>query len=579
MIKFRLLRLLKKGARYVLLEIIWQWLELVSQIIIIGCVARTISGVFYSIIDTRLVMIYLGVALFAIFSRVVFDRLYTEASFEAGVEAKKNLREEIYSKLLRMGSGYRQYVSTAQITQMMGEGVEQLDVYFGKYISQFAYSLLAPLTLFFVLSRYNFNTAAVLLVAVPLMPVIIMALTKAAQKLLDKYMESYYSLGDTFLEKLHGMTTLKVYNADEKAAEDLDEECQNFRKISMKLISLQLYSTFAMDFITYVGTAAGIVFTINTYLKGNMELEAAIMFLLLAAEFFLPLRLLAVYFQIGMNGIKSADNIFAFLDIKEPAQGKEVITEGPYNIAFRAAGFSYKGIDILKDLTFDVPEGKMVSLVGVSGSGKSSVANLLRRQVKGYDGSISINGKEIKSLNEKALMAVITAVSANSFLFPGTVRDNLLLGNSKSSDKKLIGILKLMNLMEELNPKGGLNFILEEGGRNLSAGQRQRLLIARALLKNTPIYIFDEATNNIDVESEDLIMKVIRQLSKEMGKTIILITHRLENVVASDEIFMLTGGSISEHGSHNQLMEKGGKYAALYKAQKALENYPGGEVS
>lgn len=579
MIKFRLLRLLKKGARYVLLEIIWQWLELVSQIIIIGCVARTISGVFYGIIDTRLVMIYLGVALFAIFSRVVFDRLYTEASFEAGVEAKKNLREEIYSKLLRMGSGYRQYVSTAQITQMMGEGVEQLDVYFGKYISQFAYSLLAPLTLFFVLSRYNFNTAAVLLVAVPLMPVIIMALTKAAQKLLDKYMESYYSLGDTFLEKLHGMTTLKVYNADEKAAEDLDEECQNFRKISMKLISLQLYSTFAMDFITYVGTAAGIVFTINTYLKGYMELEAAIMFLLLAAEFFLPLRLLAVYFQIGMNGIKSADNIFAFLDIKEPAQGKEVITEGPYNIAFRAAGFSYKGIDILKDLTFDVPEGKMVSLVGVSGSGKSSVANLLRRQVKGYDGSISINGKEIKSLNEKALMAVITAVSANSFLFPGTVRDNLLLGNSKSSDKKLIGILKLMNLMEELNPKGGLNFILEEGGRNLSAGQRQRLLIARALLKNTPIYIFDEATNNIDVESEDLIMKVIRQLSKEMGKTIILITHRLENVVASDEIFMLTGGSISEHGSHNQLMEKGGKYAALYKAQKALENYPGGEVS
>ena len=579
MIKFRLLRLLKKGARYVLLEIIWQWLELVSQIIIIGCVARTISGVFYGIIDTRLVMIYLGVALFAIFSRVVFDRLYTEASFEAGVEAKKNLREEIYSKLLRMGSGYRQYVSTVQITQMMGEGVEQLDVYFGKYISQFAYSLLAPLTLFFVLSRYNFNTAAVLLVAVPLMPVIIMALTKAAQKLLDKYMESYYSLGDTFLEKLHGMTTLKVYNADEKAAEELDEECQNFRKISMRLISLQLYSTFAMDFITYVGTAAGIVFTINTYLKGNMELEAAIMFLLLAAEFFLPLRLLAVYFQIGMNGIKSADNIFAFLDIKEPAQGKEVITEGPYNIAFRAAGFSYKGIDILKDLTFDVPEGKMVSLVGVSGSGKSSVANLLRRQVKGYDGSISINGKEIKSLNEKALMAVITAVSANSFLFPGTVRDNLLLGNSKSSDKKLIGILKLMNLMEELNPKGGLNFILEEGGRNLSAGQRQRLLIARALLKNTPIYIFDEATNNIDVESEDLIMKVIRQLSKEMGKTIILITHRLENVVASDEIFMLTGGSISEHGSHNQLMEKGGKYAALYKAQKALENYPGGEVS
>lgn len=579
MIKFRLLRLLKKGARYVLLEIIWQWLELVSQIIIIGCVARTISGVFYGIIDTRLVMIYLGVALFAIFSRVVFDRLYTEASFEAGVEAKKNLREEIYSKLLRMGSGYRQYVSTAQITQMMGEGVEQLDVYFGKYISQFAYSLLAPLTLFFVLSRYNFNTAAVLLVAVPLMPVIIMALTKAAQKLLDKYMESYYSLGDTFLEKLHGMTTLKVYNADEKAAEELDEECQNFRKISMRLISLQLYSTFAMDFITYVGTAAGIVFTINTYLKGYMELEAAIMFLLLAAEFFLPLRLLAVYFQIGMNGIKSADNIFAFLDIKEPAQGKEVITEGPYNIAFRAAGFSYKGIDILKDLTFDVPEGKMVSLVGVSGSGKSSVANLLRRQVKGYDGSISINGKEIKSLNEKALMAVITAVSANSFLFPGTVRDNLLLGNSKSSDKKLIGILKLMNLMEELNPKGGLNFILEEGGRNLSAGQKQRLLIARALLKNTPIYIFDEATNNIDVESEDLIMKVIRQLSKEMGKTIILITHRLENVVASDEIFMLTGGSVSEHGSHNQLMEKGGKYAALYKAQKALENYPGGEVS
>ncbi|MCR4831297.1 MAG: ABC transporter ATP-binding protein/permease [Pseudobutyrivibrio sp.] len=579
MIKFRLLRLLNKGARYVLLEIIWQWLELVSQIIIIGCVARTISGVFYNIIDTKKMMIYLGVALFAIFSRLVFDRLYTEASFEAGVEAKKNLRDEIYSKLLRLGSGYRQHVSSAQITQMMGEGVEQLDVYFGKYISQFVYSLLAPVTLFLVLSRYNSKIAAVLLVAVPFMPAIIMALTKAAQKLSDKYMESYYSFGDTFLEKLHGLTTLKVYNADEKAAEDLDEECQDFRKISMKVLSLQLFTTFALDLITYVGTAVGIVFTINEYLKGNMELEAAIMFLILAAEFFLPLRLLGVYFQIGMNGIKAADKIFAFLDIKEPAQGKQAVTEGPYNIAFRNASFTYKGISILSDLTFDVPEGKLISLVGVSGSGKSSIANLLRRQIKGYDGSISINGKEIKSLNENALMAIMTAVAANSFLFPGTVRDNLLLGNSKSSDKKLNGILKLMNLQDELNPKGGLNFILEEGGKNLSAGQRQRLLVARALLKNTPIYVFDEVTNNIDVESEDLIVKVIKQLSKEMGKTVILITHRLENAVMSDEIFLLTGGSILEHGTHNKLMEKGGRYAALYKAQKALENYPGGEVS
>jgi len=577
MIKTRLLKMLKEGTKYVGLEIVWQLLGLVAQVIIVGCVARIISRSFYATLGTSDLLIYLGVSLFAIFCKLVFNRLYTESSFRASAEVKTVIRQEIYNKLLSLGSSYREKVSTAQISQMMSEGVEQLEVYFGKYISQFVYALIAPICLFIFLSQYNSKAATILLVAVPLIPIVIMIVMKVAKKLLDKYFQIYYSLGDTFLEKLHGLTTLKIYQADQNAAEEMDAESEHFRKITMKVLSMQLNSTIIMDIIAYGGAALGIATTLKQYSMGKMTLEAAIMFLLLSAEFFLPMRLLGSYFHIGMNGMKSADKIFEFLDLKEAEDGKLELEDGPHNIMIRGLGFSYGKNPVLKDINMDIPAGSFVSIVGKSGSGKSTIAGILRKQNRKYQGAVFLGDKELKKISEQSLMSAVTTVSLDSYVFPGTVRENLLLGNPKTKDAKLIKALQLMNLWKELEQEGGLELVLKEGGTNISGGQRQRLCLARALLKNSPIYIFDEATSNIDMESEEIIMKVINKMSKDLGKTVILISHRMANVVKCDKIFLLEQGQILESGNHKQLMENNGYYAKIYASQRKLEKY--GEVS
>ncbi len=577
MIKTRLLKMLKEGRKYVLLEILWQWLGLVSKIIVVGAIARIISETYYKQLETKQLLIYIGVALFAVLGHLIFDRLYMDASFEASVEVKTVMRNEIYSKVLRLGSGYRKYVSTAALAQIMGEGVEQLEIYFGKYISQFVYALIAPITLFLLLFQYNLNAALVLLIAVPFIPIVIMIVMKIARKILDKYFKIYYGLGDTFLEKLHGMTTLKIYQADEAAADEMDEESENFRRITMKVLSMQLNSTIVMDLVAYAGAAIGIIVTLIEFSEGNMKLVEAIMFLLLSVEFFLPMRLLGSYFHIGMNGMKAADKIFEFLDTKELPEGKKIIKEGPYDITIRNMSFSYGKKEVLKDVYMDVPAGGLVALVGVSGSGKSTIAKLLRKQLRGYKGTIYVGDEDLANLNEKSLMSTVTTVSLDSYVFPGTVRDNLLLGNNRLNDDKLIKALEIMKLWKEFEVLGGLDLVLNEGGGNISGGQRQRLVLTRALLKNSPIYIFDEATSNIDMESEEIIMKVVRKLSRDMGKTVVVISHRLANVVSADKIFMLQDGSIAESGTHKELIEKRGSYYHLYKKQHELENYVNGD--
>ncbi len=576
MIKIRLLRLLKQGTKYVLLEIIWQWLGLITQIVIVGCIAEVLSAAYYQKLTGNQVLFYFAIIVFGILLRIIFDRLYTHASFKASVDVKRVMREEIYSKLLRLGSSYKQQVSTSQITQMMGEGVEQLEIYFGKYISQFIYSLLAPITLFGVLYNVNTNVATTLLIAVPLIPIVIMVVMKLSRKLLDKYFQVYYGLGDTFLEKLHGLTTLKIYEADEQAAEEMDAESEKFRKITMKVLSMQLNSTIIMDVIVYVSAAIGIIVTIKEYMAGNLTLSGNIMFLLLAAEFFLPMRLLGSYFHIGMNGMKAADRMFDFLDIKEPPEGTDIVPGGPVDILVRDMSFRYGKEDVIKKLYMEFPAGKFISIVGQSGSGKSTIAKILSGQNRGYQGVIKFNGKELKKINEASLHEKVTVVSLESYIFPGTVRENLLLGNDERPDKKLISALMVVNLWKELEAQGGLDYELKEAGANLSGGQRQRLVFARALLKNSQVMIFDEATSNIDMESEDIIMTVIKKLAKDRGKTIILISHRLANVVDSDVIFMMQGGENIERGTHKELMSIDKEYAKLYKMQTALENLNGG---
>ncbi|MBQ9588776.1 MAG: ABC transporter ATP-binding protein/permease [Butyrivibrio sp.] len=587
MIKTRLLKLLTKETKYVWLQIIWQWISLIAQVVIAYLAACIISGAFSSKLTVGMLWSYVLAVTVCVGIRLFCDRMYTDAGFKASVNVKSRMRTLIYEKLLRLGSSYRESVPSSQIIQMMGEGVEQLEIYFGKYISQFIYALLAPFTLFLILVRVDVKIAVVLLVAVPLIPMVIMVVMKVARKLLDGYFQIYYGLGDTFLEKLHGMTTLKIYGADEQAAKEMDEESERFRKITMKVLSMQLNSTIVMDIVAYGGTAVGMVVTIGELVKGRIDLMGAVMFIMLSAEFFLPMRLLGSFFHIGMNGMKAADKMFDFLDLpEEEDKNEEIVCEkdGAINIELSEIGFSYGEREILSDVSMKAESGKMVSIVGVSGSGKSTIAGILRGQNKGYQGHITINGKELSEIKESSLLENITTISHNSYIFSGTVRDNLMLGLNgktallKDADKLMWKALEDVNLKDFLEEENGLDTVLKEGGNNFSGGQRQRLAFARALLKDSPVYILDEATSNIDVESEEIIMKLVKKLVKEKKKTVILISHRLFNVVTSDAIYMLENGRIAESGTHKELINHGGVYASLYNEQKSLENYAGKEA-
>ena len=473
---------------------------------------------------------------------------------------------------MKLGASYRESVATSEVVQMAAEGVEQLETYFGKYLSQLFYSLLAPLTLFCILSLINKKASVVLLVCVPLIPISIVAVHKLAKKLLNRYWGIYTELGDSFLENLQGLTTLKIYQADEEKAAEMDEESQKFRKITMKVLTMQLNSTSVMDIIAYGGAAAGMIVTLSEFMKGNVTICGALMIILLASEFFIPLRLLGSFFHIAMNGMAASDKIFALLDLPEPEDKGEMLEEKEFDICMDQVRFSYEeNREILKSISMEFAAGSFTSLVGTSGCGKSTVAGLLMGRNKGYTGSITIQGKELRDISEKSLMNHVTLVSHNSYLFKGTVKENLRIGKSEASEEEMYAALAKVNLLEFLQSQQGLDTVVMEKGSNFSGGQCQRLALARALLHDTPVYIFDEATSNIDMESEEMIMQVIRELSKT--KTILLISHRLANVVESDRIYMLENGCVVQAGTHEELMAEGGAYAELYLYQRELETY------
>ena len=474
--------------------------------------------------------------------------------------------------MLSLGPSYRERVNSAEIVQMAGEGVEQLETYFGRYLSQFFYALLAPLTLFLILSRIELQTALLLLLAVPLIPIVIMLVMLVAKKLLGHYFAIYYGLGDSFLEKLQGMTTLKIYQADQVAAEDMDREAEHFRKITMKVLSMQLNSTSIMDIIAYGGAAVGILSALQHFSEGSISISGVFIIILLAAEFFLPMRLLGSFFHIGMNGMKASDKIFAFLDLPEAEEGSKVLEAEKLHISIKNLSFSYEeSRQILHSVNVEIPAHSFVSLVGVSGSGKSTIAGILMGKNKGYRGSVKINGEELKEFSSQSLLSHITLIGHRSWLFQGTVRENLLMGKSSATELQMEEALQKVNLLSFIKAQGGLDMKLLSNGSNLSGGQRQRLALARALLHDTPVYIFDEATSNIDAESEEMILQVIHELAKR--KTILLISHRLANVVDSDSICMLKNGSIAEVGTHQDLLARDGSYAELFREQEELEHF------
>ena len=573
MIKTRLVGLLSHAKKYIAYTILWQWVALLSQVVAVFSIADLLERVVYRAVTVPVLEQTILILVLVLIIRFICERMGARSSYLACVDVKQILREKIYEKMLKLGASYSEQVSSSEVVQVVAEGVEQLETYFGKYLPQLFYSLIAPLTLFIILCRVSVKASVILLICVPLIPISIVVVQKIAKKLLNKYWSIYTGLGDSFLENLQGLTTLKIYQADKQKADEMDVESQNFRRITMKVLTMQLNSTSVMDIVAYGGAAIGMAVSVSEFLKENISVAGALCIVLLASEFFLPLRLLGSFFHIAMNGMAASDKIFKILDLPEPQDGEKTLPDGALDVTLKDVHFSYEeDREILKGINLNLPAGSFVSLVGESGCGKSTIAGILAAKNRGYNGEIAIGGVPLNEVNEINLMQRVVLVRHNSYLFKGTVEENLKMAKPDATKEEMEAVLLKVNLLGFLQTQDGLQTKLQEKAGNLSGGQCQRLVIARALLRtDSAVYIFDEAASNIDVESEELIMNVIHELAKT--KTVLLISHRLANVVKADMIYFLKDGEIKESGRHDELMSGNGAYRHLYESQMALENY------
>lgn len=573
MIKTRLINQVPSSKKYIALTVFAQWLKACANIVMMFIFSDLIG----KILDGKVINFTSALPsvfgiLFVMVLRYLCGFFSSKTSFYASGEVKKVLRQKMYKKLTRIGASYNERVSTSEVIQVFVEGIDQLELYFGKYLPQFFFAMLAPLTLFIVLSFVSLKASVILLFCVPLIPISIVAVQKIAKKLLSKYWGIYTNLGDTFLENIQGLTTLKVYQADERKNIEMNAKAEEFRKITMKVLTMQLNSVSVMDIIAYGGSAVGVVVAIIQVKNGIITLPEAFLIIMLAAEFFLPLRLLGSFFHVAMNGMAASDKLFNILDMPEEERGSKEPSSFEKSIIIDNLSFSYDGDKtVLNGISTVIDNNSLVSIVGESGCGKSTLAGLLCGTNKGYNGSITIDGVEIKDIDETVILQNITSVNFNSYIFAGTVKDNLIIADKNASEEKMIDALKAVNLWSFLAENDGLETKLNQQGSNFSGGQRQRLAIARALMHNTPIYIFDEVTSNIDAESENDIMAIIHNMAK--NKTIILISHRLKNVKPSDKIILLDEGKIEEEGTHKTLIKQDKKYKFMYMTQAELEKY------
>ncbi|WP_291650806.1 ABC transporter ATP-binding protein/permease [Clostridium sp.] len=577
MINKRLINLCSDSKKYIGLTIFVNWLAIICNIIIILLIGQFVNNIYsgeITSISDKSIFISGAIIILLLCIRFICNILYAKFSNLASSKARMTLRELVYKKLLKLGNGYSNVESTSSIVQVMVEGVEQLEIYFGKYLSQFFYSLLVPVTLFVFMSFISFKAALVFILCVPLIPVSIIAIMKIAKRILKDYWKSYSDLGGTFLENLQGLTTLKVFNIDEERHQKMNTEAEKFRKITMKVLSMQLNSITIMDLVAFGGAAAGTIVALIQFSRGEIAPGSLLIIILLSSEFFIPLRLLGSYFHIAMNGMAASDRIFGILDAKEREKDidtniKEITSD--ITVELNNVSFSYDGErEVLKDINMKITPKGMVAIVGESGSGKSTIASIILNNYKVNKGEVLLNTTNIEKIDLDTVYENIALISTNSYIFNGTILDNLLIGKKYATDEEIRNALKLARLDSFVDRlKDGLNTNVGEGGNALSGGQKQRLALARAILADRKMIIFDEATSNIDVESEEAIWESIYELSTE--KTILVISHRLANVRGAKNIYVMNKGTLCEEGTHKELMDLNGYYHSMVEKQNELE--------
>lgn len=573
MMNKKLMKEVPESMKYVKKAVFVKWIALLANVIAVLSLASGIDALAYQTYTSQH-LIGIGIVfIIAIIVRIVCAKKQALYAYEASSQIKIVLREKILNKLFRMKQTYLNHVSTAEVVHLASEGVEQLETYFAGYLPQFFYSMLAPITLFILLSWIDVKSAFVLLICVPLIPLSIVAVQKIAKRILAKYWSSYTTLSDSFLENLQGLTTLKIYQCDEQKNEEMKKEAEHFRKITMKVLIMQLNSISIMDLVAYGGAALGCCIAVLQLNAGVITFGGALAIILLSSEFFIPLRLLGSFFHIAMNGMAASDKIYRLLELEEKQETK-TLQEKIQQIKIDNISFSYDQTKtVLEDVTMKFQASHFYAIVGESGSGKSTIAKLLNKQIQGYTGAITFNQEEIADVKTEDILKKVGYLPFQSFLFEGTVRENLNMAKPNASEEELLQVLKKVRLYDFVMSQGGLDMEIKEGAGNLSGGQRQRLALARAFLFDCEIYIFDEATSNIDVESEELILQLIQQLAKE--KTVIMITHRLENVKKCDHIYVMKQGKVVEEGTHKQLLQNQQEYATMYEQQRSLEKIRG----
>ena len=568
----RLFSLVPGVMRHIAGNVALQWLALLANVVLFVSVGRLLQSVLAGGATGIDLARTLLVAVMAVAVRLVCQAQATKQGLAASALAKQRVRTLVYDKLVRMGPSYRETVATSEATQLCVEGIEQLEAYFGSYLPQLFYSLIASVTLFFCLAPLCTPVAVVLLCCVPLIPISLMAVMKIAKRIMGDYWHSYTDLGALFLESIQGLTTLKVFRADEERHRRMNEEAEKFRKATMRLLTMQLNSVIVMDIFAFAGAAAGIVVMLNSYAVGTVTFAGAFAFVFLAADFFIPLRTLGSFFHTATGGMAAAERMYRIIDAPEPAFGTQAVTCTSVGIECRNVSYSYDGTrTVLQNADFTARPGGFVGITGASGSGKSTLAGILTGANLSYTGSVTIGGIDLRDISAESLRDTVTYVGFRSFLFAGTVRSNLLMARAGASDDELWEALSRCRIDDFVRRSGGLDAPVSAEGTNLSGGQRQRLAMARALLHDTPVYIFDEATSNIDADSEAAIIDAVAELART--KTVVMVSHRLAALRGCDKVYVFEAGRVVQTGTHKELAKQDGPYASLWARQAELEDF------